>query len=25
VEKTRGATWRDGWEAEAREILLGHA
>ena len=25
VEKARGATWRAGWEAEAREILLAHA
>jgi beta-1,4-mannosyltransferase len=25
VEKARGTTWRTGWEAEAREILLAHA
>jgi len=25
VEKARGTTWRAGWEAEAREILLAHA
>jgi beta-1,4-mannosyltransferase len=25
VAKARGATWREGWEAEAREILLAHA
>ena len=25
VEQARGTTWRTGWEAEAREILLTHA
>jgi beta-1,4-mannosyltransferase len=25
VDKARGTTWRAGWEAEAREILLAHA
>jgi beta-1,4-mannosyltransferase len=25
VERARGTTWRAGWEAEAREILLAHA
>jgi hypothetical protein len=25
VEKARGLTWRAGWEAEAREVLLAHA
>jgi beta-1,4-mannosyltransferase len=25
VDKARGVTWRQGWEAEAREILLAHA
>jgi beta-1,4-mannosyltransferase len=25
VHKARGVTWRQGWEAEAREILLAHA
>jgi len=25
VARTRGTTWRAGWEAEAREILLAHA
>ncbi len=25
VEQARGTTWRAGWEAEAREILLAHA
>jgi len=25
VEKARGTTWRAGWEAEAREVLLPHA
>jgi beta-1,4-mannosyltransferase len=24
VEKTRGATWRAGWDAEARPVLLAH-
>jgi hypothetical protein len=24
VEKTRGATWRAGWDAEARGVLLAH-
>jgi beta-1,4-mannosyltransferase len=24
VDRRRGSTWRDGWEREAREILLGH-
>ena len=23
VEKSRGATWREGWDAEARPVLLG--
>jgi beta-1,4-mannosyltransferase len=25
VEKARGATWRAGWDAEARPVLLAHA
>jgi beta-1,4-mannosyltransferase len=25
VAKARGTTWREGWEAEARETLLAHA
>jgi beta-1,4-mannosyltransferase len=25
VEKARGVTWREGWEAEARDVLLAHA
>jgi beta-1,4-mannosyltransferase len=25
VEKARGVTWREGWESEARDILLAHA
>ncbi|HET7342921.1 MAG TPA: glycosyltransferase [Methylomirabilota bacterium] len=25
VDKTRGTTWREGWEMEAREVLLAHA
>ncbi|HEU4371457.1 MAG TPA: glycosyltransferase [Methylomirabilota bacterium] len=25
VNEARGASWRDGWEAEAREVLLAHA
>jgi beta-1,4-mannosyltransferase len=25
VEAVRGTTWRAGWEAEAREVLLAHA
>jgi beta-1,4-mannosyltransferase len=25
VAKARGVTWRDGWEAEARDVLLAHA
>jgi hypothetical protein len=25
VEKTRGATWRAGWDAEALPVLLAHA
>lgn len=25
VQKARGTTWRAGWEAEARDVLLAHA
>jgi hypothetical protein len=25
VTKARGVSWRDGWEAEARDVLLAHA